>query len=269
MDRDELLTRVKRALQDAFGGRLRGVVLYGSEARGKAEPDSDIDLLVLLESQARERRSADRRQAGNRRGVRGAGVAALPGRQRRGDSAVSKVAADFWERSLDSLRVARRILSISPDSAAPAAYYAAFYAVSAHFALGGRTFRKHTALQAAVHRDLVKGEGWPAHLGSAYTLLNELRDVGHYGGTKHVTPEEGRPRHRHGRGDCPDGRERTSARLRRSGRRMRGRPGPPSRRFSLPPRPAGRRRRASTRAAPVRAGTRRCRARRPGRRPSR
>jgi len=51
MDRDELLTRVKRALQDAFGGRLRGVVLYGSEARGKAEPDSDIDLLVLLESQ--------------------------------------------------------------------------------------------------------------------------------------------------------------------------------------------------------------------------
>ena len=103
---------------------------------------------------------------------------------------MSKVAADFWERSLDSLRVARRILSISPDSAAPAAYYAAFYAVSAHFALGGRTFRKHTALQAAVHRDLVKGEGWPAHLGSAYTLLNELRDVGHYGGTKHVTPEE-------------------------------------------------------------------------------
>ncbi len=51
MERDELLKRVKGALQDAFGERLRGVVLYGSEARGEAEPDSDIDLLVLLESQ--------------------------------------------------------------------------------------------------------------------------------------------------------------------------------------------------------------------------
>jgi uncharacterized protein len=49
MDRTEFLHRVKSALQDAYGPRLRGVILYGSEARGTAEPDSDIDLLVLLE----------------------------------------------------------------------------------------------------------------------------------------------------------------------------------------------------------------------------
>jgi uncharacterized protein len=49
MDRSELLRRVKSALQEAYGARLRGVILYGSEARGTAEPDSDIDLLVLLE----------------------------------------------------------------------------------------------------------------------------------------------------------------------------------------------------------------------------
>jgi predicted nucleotidyltransferase len=51
MKRQELLTRVKAALAEAFGQRLRGVVLYGSEARGQADPDSDIDLLVLLSHQ--------------------------------------------------------------------------------------------------------------------------------------------------------------------------------------------------------------------------
>ena len=51
MERSELLQRVKAALRDAFGERFKGLILYGSEARGQSVPDSDIDLLVLLESQ--------------------------------------------------------------------------------------------------------------------------------------------------------------------------------------------------------------------------
>ncbi len=51
MEPDKLLKQVKSLLKDAFGERLRGVVLYGSEARGQADPDSDIDFLVLLDGQ--------------------------------------------------------------------------------------------------------------------------------------------------------------------------------------------------------------------------
>ena len=48
MDREQLLNQIKDRLRDVYGDRLQGVVLYGSEARGDAEEDSDMDLLVLL-----------------------------------------------------------------------------------------------------------------------------------------------------------------------------------------------------------------------------
>jgi predicted nucleotidyltransferase len=47
--RDELLRHIKDSLVTEFGGRLRGVVLYGSAARETDRPDSDFDVLVLLE----------------------------------------------------------------------------------------------------------------------------------------------------------------------------------------------------------------------------
>ncbi|TAJ23321.1 MAG: nucleotidyltransferase domain-containing protein [Nitrospirae bacterium] len=49
-DRDQaaLAARLKALLQGVFGDRLQGVVLYGSEVRREATPESDIDLLVLL-----------------------------------------------------------------------------------------------------------------------------------------------------------------------------------------------------------------------------
>ena len=44
----QYLERARGILQQAFGPRLKGVILYGSEVRGQADPESDIDLLVLL-----------------------------------------------------------------------------------------------------------------------------------------------------------------------------------------------------------------------------
>ncbi len=49
MIREQLLRQIKSCLNAAYDKRLRGVVLYGSEARGMQKADSDIDLLVLLD----------------------------------------------------------------------------------------------------------------------------------------------------------------------------------------------------------------------------
>jgi len=45
---------IVQALQSAFTGRLKTVVLFGSQARGEAHPDSDHDLFVVIEGLPRE-----------------------------------------------------------------------------------------------------------------------------------------------------------------------------------------------------------------------
>ena len=50
MNRDDpILKKCRAILSSLHGERLKGIVLYGSLARGTEREDSDIDLLVLLE----------------------------------------------------------------------------------------------------------------------------------------------------------------------------------------------------------------------------
>jgi len=46
---NQTVQQCKEVLAKYYGKRLRGVILYGSMARGQATSISDIDLLVLLE----------------------------------------------------------------------------------------------------------------------------------------------------------------------------------------------------------------------------
>ncbi len=104
---------------------------------------------------------------------------------------MTRVARSLWERAKDALRVARHDLELSSDAAASRAYYAAFYAVSCLFALEGKTFKKHSGVEAAVHRDLVKQGTWAAELGQGYSRLVQLRSTGDYGEDRRVSRDEG------------------------------------------------------------------------------
>lgn len=48
MPSDAILQRFRAAVTEIYGDRLERVVLFGSRARGDAEPDSDYDVAVFI-----------------------------------------------------------------------------------------------------------------------------------------------------------------------------------------------------------------------------
>ncbi len=95
-----------------------------------------------------------------------------------------------WDRAKRALDSARQLVDIDPDSAASRAYYAAFHALTALFGFRGQTFTKHSALRAALHRDLIQQGVFSKELGKAYDYLLDLRETGDYGGVTQVVAED-------------------------------------------------------------------------------
>jgi uncharacterized protein (UPF0332 family) len=102
---------------------------------------------------------------------------------------VNEFSATEWQRAHRSLASACQLVDSDPDSAASRAYYAAFHAACALFAFRGQTYSKHSALRAAVHRELVHSGLWKPELGRDYDYLMDLRETGDYGGLLRVTPD--------------------------------------------------------------------------------
>ncbi|MGD1702399.1 nucleotidyltransferase domain-containing protein [Dapis sp. BLCC M229] len=47
----EIIAKTRQGLEKIYGEQLERIVLFGSQARGDAKPDSDIDVLIVLKNQ--------------------------------------------------------------------------------------------------------------------------------------------------------------------------------------------------------------------------
>ena len=57
----QLLSEVLAHAQDCFGSNLDGVILYGSHARGDADEESDVDIMILVRQPAEQNEKSSRR----------------------------------------------------------------------------------------------------------------------------------------------------------------------------------------------------------------
>ena len=95
------------------------------------------------------------------------------------------------ERADTNLQVARELLEKEYyDVSASRAYYAAFYAASALLLNEGLDTSKHSGVIALIHQHFVKNGKLNKEQGRNLNWLFELRSVGDYGVSLHVTQRD-------------------------------------------------------------------------------
>lgn len=95
------------------------------------------------------------------------------------------------ERAEQSFQAARELTDREfYDFAASRAYYVAFYAATALLLREGVEMSKHSGVIATIHRSFVKTGKLDKEQGKTLNWLFELRNVGDYGVTEHVSQQE-------------------------------------------------------------------------------
>ena len=98
-----------------------------------------------------------------------------------------EIAANL-ERAGQSVQVAKDLAASGyHDFAASRAYYAAFYGAVAVLLNEGLDFSKHSGVIASIHQRFVKTGKLNKEHGKDLNWLFEIRNVGDYGGTAHVS----------------------------------------------------------------------------------
>lgn len=99
--------------------------------------------------------------------------------------------AAYLQRAEQSIEAARQLRAGGfHDFAASRAYYAAFYAATALLLSEGLEYSKHSAVIASIHQRFVKSGRMSQEQGKRLNWLFELRNIGDYGGTVHVSAEQ-------------------------------------------------------------------------------
>ncbi len=55
-----IITKTQQGLKKLYGEQLDKIILFGSQARGDARPDSDIDILIVLKNSFNYSQESDR-----------------------------------------------------------------------------------------------------------------------------------------------------------------------------------------------------------------
>jgi uncharacterized protein (UPF0332 family) len=99
----------------------------------------------------------------------------------------------YLERARKALATAQQTIQIDASTAANRAYYSAFYAITALLVIErGKSLKRHSAVEAAVFRDLVNTGRWPQDLGNKFCELGRLRTTADYDVMQSITVQRAR-----------------------------------------------------------------------------
>ena len=201
----QVIEEFRVGLRDACASDLRGLVLYGSYARGEEIEGSDIDLIVLFKDA--ETAAASDSTVGDlayRILVESdALVSPMPmserkyqtGRspffinvKREGIFILTEEAAELSEEIQKLMAEAERSLGAAGgllddeyfDYAASRAYYAMFYAASAALLTKGLTFSRHSGVVSGFGRHFSSAGLLPRQLHLDFDKAQKLRQLGDY-----------------------------------------------------------------------------------------